>query len=192
MGESASLKNHFLIATPSMKDPNFYHGVIYICEHSLEGAMGIVVNLPLNVTLGDIFDNMQIHSTNPNMSQDHVFAGGPVHQEIGFVLHKPSLGKWQSSLKLKDDIVITTSKDILEATAHEEFTRPSAMLLALGYAAWSPGQLEQELKDNSWLVWPASSELLFDTPPEDRWLKAGQLMGVDFNNHLISTDIGHA
>jgi putative transcriptional regulator len=172
-----------------MRDPHFAHSVIYICEHSPEGAMGIVINLPLNIHLGDVFQNMNIATTDTHLSETPVLAGGPVQQERGFVIHRSSLKeKWESSLALTQHLSITTSKDILQAIA--EHKGPRDMLIALGYASWAGGQLEEEIAQNSWLCSPADPQILFDIPAENRWRAAAALLGVDIDH--LSSDVGHA
>lgn len=186
--ETANLTNHFLIATPSLKDPTFSKTVTYICEHNNKGALGIIINRPIQeIKLDQIFTEMEITITNHNLEQT-VYSGGPVHPEQGFILHSPS-GNWSSSLKIADNIALTTSKDILTAIAQgQEAVNHS--LIALGYAGWGEGQLEQELTSNSWLSVPADPNIIFSTPIESRWQKAMQLLGIDLT--FLSNHIGHA
>lgn len=188
MGVFTSLKDHFIIAMPNLLDPNFSRSVTYICEHTPEGAMGIIINYPLSIHLGDIFENMEIISDDEDLNDMIVLAGGPIQQERGFVIHQPSEDQWESSLELNDNLCITTSKDILEAMANHD--GPENAIIALGYAGWGAGQLEQEISENSWLLSPASSKILFETPPDKRWHAAAKLVGVNIEH--ISTDIGHA
>lgn len=189
MSVYTSLRNHFLIAMPNMVDPHFNHSVIYVCEHSSNGAMGFAINLPLlNIHLGDVLQNMNILTQNQQLSSTPVLAGGPLQQERGFVLHRPSRDQWESSLALTTSLSITTSKDILMAIANHK--GPKDMLIALGYAGWEGGQLEKEIIQNAWLCGPADPQILFDVAPENRWRAAGALLGVDMD--AISLDIGHA
>lgn len=189
MGVYTSLRDHFLIAMPTMADPHFSHAVIYLCEHSPEGAMGIVVNLPLSIKLGDVLENMNIKSLDKQISTTPVLSGGPIQQERGFVLHRPSVAdKWESSLALTKNISITTSKDILLAIAN--YQGPQEIIVALGYAGWESGQLEREISENAWLCGPADPQILFDIPAENRWRAAGALLGVDMD--AISYEVGHA
>lgn len=182
-----SLRNHLLIAMPSLEDPNFFHTVTYICEHNDEGAMGIVINRPTDITLAELLAQLEI-TPEPELDvTTSVFEGGPVHHEHGFLLHTP-IGNWSASLPITEQIALTTSKDILEAIA--QGAGPDRYLLALGYAGWGAGQLEEELAANAWLSGPASLALLFDTPVEKRWEEAAALLGVDL--HLLSSDTGHA
>lgn len=188
MGVYTSLRDHFLIAMPSMAEPHFNHSVIYICEHSPEGAMGIVINLPLSIHLGDVLQNMNIKTDDDKIAQTPVLAGGPIQQERGFVIHRASNDKWESSLALTKSISITTSKDILLAIANHK--GPKDVIIALGYAGWESGQLEKEIAQNAWLCGPADPQVLFDIPPESRWRAAGALLGVDMD--CLSTEVGHA
>ncbi|WP_297527291.1 YqgE/AlgH family protein [Thiohalobacter sp.] len=187
MDPGQSLRNHFLIAMPTLADPNFFHTVTYICEHDEEGAMGIVVNRLTDMSLGDIFAHMHIEARTPDVPDLPVFQGGPVQPERGFVLHQP-LGDWEATLRVTEDIGLTASQDILEAMAAGH--GPYRALIALGYAGWGAGQLEQEMADNAWLSGPADPTILFETPVKDRWEAAARLIGVDVN--LISGDTGHA
>jgi putative transcriptional regulator len=187
MSDPSNLTNHFLIAMPQLADPNFFHTVTYICEHNKDGAMGIVINRPLDIELGEILGQMDLTTNNPTTSHQHIFLGGPVQQERGFVLHKPT-GGWDSTMAITDEISITTSRDILSAIAQGQ--GPAEYLIALGYAGWGEGQLEREIVENAWLSGPASLPVLFDTPFEERWKAAAALLGVDLN--LLSGDAGHA
>ena len=186
MADSDFLTNHFLIAMPGLADPNFFHTVTYICEHDADGAMGIVINRPLDLRLGDILTHMDITAI-PEAAELPVFQGGPVQTERGFVLHEP-LGDWDATLQVSEDIGVTASQDVLASIAAGGGPRRS--LIALGYAGWGAGQLEREMADNAWLSGPATAEVLFDTPVEKRWAAAAALLGVDVN--LLSGDAGHA
>lgn len=179
--------DHFFIAMPAMKDPNFEQTVTYICQHNDEGALGIVINRTIDLTVGDVFDQMKIAQHQSTKSDTPVHYGGPVQSERGFILHQ-DLGNWDSTLKINGDIGLTTSRDILEAMAINQ--GPNRALLALGYAGWGAGQLEREMTENAWLNWPADEELIFETPVEQRWTKAAGLLGIDLS--LLSTDAGHA
>lgn len=182
-----SLRNHLLIAMPMLEDPNFFHTVTYICEHNDEGAMGIVINRPTDISLGDLLKQLDIVPDEGLDTTVPVFEGGPVQHEHGFLLHTP-VGNWNASLPITEQIALTTSKDILESLAVG--AGPERYLLALGYAGWGPGQLEEEISANTWLSGPATLELLFDTPPEKRWHQAAALLGVDLG--LLSSETGHA
>ncbi|MGD8573823.1 MAG: YqgE/AlgH family protein [Gammaproteobacteria bacterium] len=179
--------NHLLIAMPTLGDPNFSQTVTFICEHTAEGALGIIVNRPLDVQLGDVFEQLSLTAGDERAAQAPVFAGGPVQQERGFVIHRP-IGEWEATLQVDDDIGVTSSRDILVAMA--EGRGPEQSLVALGYAGWGAGQLEAEVAENSWLSVPADERILFETPSEKRWEEAARLLGVDLN--LLSGDAGHA
>lgn len=184
---SGSLRDHFLIAMPGMHDSSFAHTVTYICEHSEKGAMGIVVNNVTPLLLGDIFTQMQLGRGKSEVRKQPVVAGGPVQVERGFVLHARDAG-WQATLHVSPQISLTASRDIIEALA--EGRGPDEFLIALGYAGWGEGQLEAEIAANTWLTLPADSQILFNTPFEQRWTAAAQPLGIDLN--LISSVAGHA
>ena len=185
--EHTNLTNQFLIAMPSLKDPNFEKTVTYICAHNEEGAMGIVINKPLDLELGQIFEQMDIPTDNSDHCDKRVFHGGPVHTDRGFILHHAD-SQWDSSIVVSDNICVTTSKDILEAIATGD--GPGEALIALGYAGWARGQLEQELMDNAWLSGPADENIIFNTPFEQCWQSTARHMGIDIDR--LSPDIGHA
>lgn len=186
MATANSLVNHFLIAMPNLGDPNFQRTVTYICEHTSEGAMGIVVNRPLEMNLSEVFEQMGIKEAR-KYSDIAVHMGGPVQNNRGFVLHAP-LGDWESTLPVTDTIGVSTSRDVLLAIAEEK--GPKDYLLALGYAGWGAGQLEQEMAQNAWLCGPASTDILFHTPPPARWAAAVRLLGIDVTR--LSGETGHA
>ncbi|WP_028885026.1 YqgE/AlgH family protein [Teredinibacter turnerae] len=181
-----SLRDHFLVAMPGLSDPIFSRSVTYVCDHSEQGAMGIVINQPLDLKLGDIFEQLAIEHT-PQPVNRPVLAGGPVNMQRGFVLHRDT-GNWESTLHITAEICLTASRDIVSAMAMDE--GPKSAIFALGYAGWSPGQLEGELANNSWLVVPAETGIIFDTPVEERWNATAKLLGIDLN--LISSEAGHA
>lgn len=188
MNMQTSLRDHFLIAMPNLRDPNFEQSVTYICEHSAEGAMGIVLNAPMAVSLGDVLNSLDIHCTHPEVCQRPVLAGGPVQTDRGFVIHSNDKTHWKSSLSLNSEISITTSSDILAALADNK--GPTYSTVALGYAGWEPGQLEQELTENAWLCGPADLDIIFNCPVDERWRAATALMGVHLEH--LSLDMGHA
>lgn len=185
--EPGYLKNHFLIAMPTLADPNFFHSVVFLCEHSAEGAMGIVVNQPLVITLGEVLQHIEIEPDRREVGQHPVYLGGPVRRDALFVIHQP-LQHWESTLVVTDSVGVTTSPDILKALAADEFHGKT--LVALGYAGWSAGQLEQEIADNAWLSGQADTRILFNTPAEERWSAAAALLGVDISR--LSGEVGHA
>lgn len=172
---------------PTLADPNFQQSVTYVCEHNEQGAMGIVINRPLDIQLGDVLQHMDIEADDPRIAHQIVYLGGPVQTERGFVIHRP-LGRWEAMLQVSDSIGITTSQDILSAIARGE--GPERAVIALGYAGWGPGQLEKEMLANAWLSGPADASIIFDLPWEKRWEAAAALVGVDINR--ISADVGHA
>lgn len=183
----SSLANQFLIAMPNLADPHFFHTVTYICEHNEHGALGIVINRPMEIKLSDVLNQMTLITQHSDIANLPVFSGGPVQPERGFVIHQPR-GTWESSLFITEDIAITTSQDILTAIAGGE--GPAKLLIALGYAGWGPGQLEKEIADNAWLSNTADPKVLFELPPIERWAAAAKLMGIDLN--LLSAQAGHA
>ncbi|MEE9492150.1 MAG: YqgE/AlgH family protein [Gammaproteobacteria bacterium] len=178
------LGNQLLIAMPSLQDQNFSHSVTFLCKHNADGAFGLVINRPSDMSIGDIFSD-QISRQNPQS----VYIGGPIHQDRGFVLHQP-IGQWQSTLHITETLGMTVSSDILIAIADKHRLAPEHSLVSIGYAGWAAGQLEQEIAENSWLTCPASPDLLFDTPADMVWLQAAQTLGIDLT--LISTHAGHA
>jgi putative transcriptional regulator len=184
---SDCLRNHFLLAMPSLGEGIFSHSITYICEHGESGAMGIVINQPLELTVGEIFDHLQI-SSHRDFSAEPIMAGGPVQIDHGFVLHRNCPQQWEASLRVTPEITLTTSRDILRSIARG--TGPEEHLIALGYAGWAAGQLEHELAENSWLTLPADSEIIFSTPYQQRLSRAAAMLGVDMN--LISGQAGHA
>lgn len=170
-----------------MGDPNFSKTVTYLCAHNDEGAMGIVINRPMKIALGEILSEMSIESGNCSADAQPVYLGGPVHRDRGFIIHNPANG-WDSTIQVTDELAVSTSRDILEAIGAGD--GPQETLVALGYAGWGAGQLEQEMAQNAWLNGPASMEIIFRTPPEQRWQVAVAEMGVDLS--ALSSDIGHA
>lgn len=186
-----NLHHHFLIAMPSIQDPLFKRSVVYICEHNEEGAMGIIINKPLEqFTIEIVLHKLKIMPPNrdPAICLDKpVFAGGPLADDRGFILHTPRDG-FGSSISISPNTMITTSKDVLETLGTA--LQPANILVALGYSAWEQGQLESELLDNAWLTTPADSAILFHTPITSRWREAAKMIGIDIHN--ITSDAGHA
>jgi putative transcriptional regulator len=187
MSQTTSLANNLLIAMPSLADGNFAQSVTLICEHSDKGALGIVLNKPLDMKLGDVLTQMKLDTTQAATAAQPVLRGGPVHTDRGFVLHRPG-GEWDSTHKISDFIQVTTSRDVLAAMARGEGPRDA--FVALGYAGWEPGQLEREILDNSWLSVPMNEHLVFEVPFEQRWQAAWQLLGV--HSSRVSLVAGHA
>ncbi|MBU0499585.1 MAG: YqgE/AlgH family protein [Gammaproteobacteria bacterium] len=181
------LTNHFLCAMPGLQDPNFARSLTYLCEHSDQGAMGIIINRPMDLKLGDIFEQLSISAEDEVLHRIPVYQGGPVQAERGFVLHDDN-HSWDSTLSVAPGVSITTSRDILEAIAQNR--GPARFLMALGYAGWGAGQLAQELSHNAWLSGPADRDIIFSTPAEQRLIQAAACLGVNLN--LISSEAGHA
>jgi putative transcriptional regulator len=181
------LTNQFLIAMPALQDPNFHRTVTYLCAHNNEGAMGIVINRPLELNLGEVLDHMSIEVDNIQVNDMMVLQGGPVQRDRGFVIHEPA-GEWDAVLTVGDDIGVATSRDILTAVAHGD--GPKRAVVALGYAGWGAGQLEHEVLQNAWLSGPADSSIIFDLPYEERYESAARLLGVDLDR--LSGEAGHA
>lgn len=189
---SINLTHHFLIAMPAMADPHFTRTLTYICEHNDQGALGVVVNRPVDMTLRSLFDRLSLPIGDDEAGDAPIYFGGPVQTDRGFVLHEPT-GNWQSTLKVRDAIGLTTSKDILEAVGRGE--GPARLLVTLGYAGWSAGQLEHELGQNAWLsveagVASPGNSILFDLPADERLPAALALLGVDLAS--LSEHAGHA
>ena len=184
---SSNLTNQFLIAMPSLADPNFSHTVTYICAHNEDGAMGIVINRPLDLALGEVLRQMNMASESEEVDAIPVYHGGPVQTDRGFILHHSDT-EWQSSIRITEGMGIATSRDILQAIA--EGKGPKDSLVALGYAGWGAGQLEDEIKDNAWLSGPADMDIIFKTPSDKRWNAAAALLGVDLDT--LSNNVGHA
>lgn len=189
--ETTCLVNHFLIAMPAMDDPNFARTLTYICEHNAEGAVGIIINRPMDIRLGELFSRVAIplNAGLPSLRFANlpVHEGGPVQTDRGFVLHRTGQ-RWQSTLRVTDDIALTSSRDILHAMG--DTGEPGDVLVTLGYAGWTAGQLEWELAQNTWLTVEATPHILFDVPSESRLTAALGLLGVDFAN--LSDVAGHA
>lgn len=181
-----SLRNHILIAMPSLRDPIFANAITYICDHGSDGAMGLVVSKTLDIQLADVFEQMDL-DYNPELGRQPILAGGPVSPQRGFVLHKDK-GAWQSSIQITPEVTVTASRDIINAMSRGE--GPPDAQFVLGYAGWGAGQLEQELLENNWLTIPADIDILFHTPIEQRWHTAAQRLGVDL--HLLHRSPGHA
>ena len=179
--------NHLLIAMPTLADPNFSHTVTLICEHTEKGALGIVLNKPLPMKLSDVLSQMKLEPRDEQIAAQPVLRGGPLHNDRGFVLHRPG-GEWDATHRVSEFIQVTTSRDIL-ATSHGG-EGPSNAFIALGYASWEAGQLEREIRDNAWLTVPANESVVFDLPFEERWQRSWRLLGVDVDK--VSLVAGNA
>lgn len=185
--ELINLTDHFLLAMPNMADPNFAGTLTYICDHGDQGALGIVVNRPLSINLARLFEQIGLELPSGKIGQQPVYFGGPVQNERGFVLHRP-IGAWHSTLSIGGRVGLTTSKDILEATAQAQ--GPEQIIVSLGYSGWAAGQLEDEIKQNAWLTVKADPEVIFSLPPGERLPAALRLLGIDLA--MLSDAAGHA
>ncbi|MFZ4538156.1 YqgE/AlgH family protein [Propionivibrio sp.] len=185
--QSINLTDHFLIAMPAMDDPYFSKSLIYIAEHNEQGALGIIVNRPIDMSLATLLEKIDVPFEHPDFAKLPVFFGGPVQTDRGFVLHRP-IGEWQSTLVVNQDVGLTSSRDVLQAVAREG--RPREIMVTLGYSGWGAGQLEHELAENAWLTVPADPHILFDLPYEERLPSAMESLGIDFTN--LALQAGHA
>jgi len=181
------LNNQFLIAMPNLADAEFSHTVSYLCQHNAEGALAIVVNRPMDMTLGAIFDQMNISCLSEQVKKTPIFAGGPVYVDRGFIIHSKTEGSWDSSISVSDTTNLTSSRDILEAIAENK--GPEKYLVALGYAGWRAGQLEQEIMSNAWLNSPYEENILYEVPISQRWMMAASQIGVDITQ--LTAPAGH-
>ncbi len=186
-----NLTNQFLIAMPGMAGDTFEGTVIYLCEHTENGALGLVINKPIDIKLKNLFEKVELNLDRGDISDSPVFFGGPVQTERGFVLHDQldeEGGHYSSSLKIPGGLEMTTSKDVLEALSHG--AGPKRILVTLGYSGWGAGQLEDEMGRNNWINVNAQTDIIFDTPVEQRYDKALSLLGIDVR--MLSSDAGHA
>lgn len=180
--EDQSLANTFLIAMPSLNDPNFAKAVVYIYEHSDEGSMGFIINKPMQITLGEVLSHLDIEASAADTNSHAVLVGGPIGQENGFVIHEDPTAPTK-----QPEAMVSSSKEVLRTIA--EGNGPEKYIVTLGYSGWQPDQLSFELCHNDWLIAPYDPTILFDTPIEQRWQKAAQLIGVDINH--LSGQVGH-
>jgi putative transcriptional regulator len=192
MGSSAfNLSNQFLIAMPGMLDDSFAGSVVYLCEHSDKGALGLVINKPIDIKLKNLFDKVDLSLDREELAEQPVYYGGPVQTERGFVLHDKldaDAVQYSSTLSVPGGLDMTTSKDVLEALSNG--SGPRRILITLGYSGWSAGQLEDELGRNGWLTVDADPAIIFDTPIEQRYERALSLLG--FDPRMLSQEAGHA
>jgi len=189
--ERIDLTNQFLIAMPGMTDDAFAGSVIYLCEHNENGALGLVINKPISLTVGNLFEKVDLTLKEGELAGSPVFYGGPVQTERGFVLHEPldeEGGHYNATLAVPGGLEMTTSRDVLEALSNG--AGPRKILVTLGYSGWAAGQLEEELGRNGWLNVDAAPEIIFDTPVELRYERALGLLGID--PRMLSMDAGHA
>ncbi|HIV72065.1 MAG TPA: YqgE/AlgH family protein [Candidatus Aquabacterium excrementipullorum] len=186
-----NLTNQFLIAMPGMTDGNFAGAVVYMCEHTERGALGLIINRPIEIGVQQLFEKVDLVLERDDLLATPVYLGGPVQTERGFVLHEQldeEGGHYNSTLKIDGGLEMTTSRDVLEAMANG--AGPRKVLITLGYSGWSAGQLEEELSRNGWLSVPADREIIFDTPVEERYDRALSLLGID--RGFLSSEAGHA
>lgn len=184
----SSFENHLLIAMPTLDDPYFARSLTYICEHNDKGAMGLVINQPVGMSLKELINQADEDAiVLQERAEDIVLAGGPVSQDRGFILHTTQIG-WTSSLELTPDIMVTTSKDILSVLGNEK--APQKSIVTLGYAGWTAGQLEEEVQNNSWLLVEADLDLLFEVPIHKKWEAAVQKLGIDV--WQLAPEAGHS
>ena len=191
-----NLTNHFLIAMPGMEDGTFARSVVYVCEHTERGALGLIINKPGDINLGDLFQKVDLPLDRKELSAQPVFHGGPLQTERGFVLHeaifkdadKPTDPVYSSTMIIPGGLEMTTSRDVLEAISTG--SGPRKVMISLGYSAWGEGQLESELIDNAWLTVEADARLIFDTPVDQRYTQALQLLGLEA--WMLSGEAGHA
>ncbi len=184
---STSLTGHLLIAMPAMLDPNFHRTVSYICEHSDQGALGLIINRPLDMDFGEVMEQLDLSAARPGISSQPILQGGPVELQRGFVIHQQPK-QWDATVAVTDSIFVTTSQDILGAMAAG--SGPNKAQLVLGYSGWGPGQLEREITENAWLSVPAEPKLIFEVPFEQRYEESVALLGVDLSS--LSSQAGHA
>jgi putative transcriptional regulator len=193
-GARIDLTNQFLIAMPGMADETFAGSVVYLCEHTEKGALGLVINKPIDIKLKNLFEKVELSLDREDLADEPVYFGGPVQTERGFVLHERlgaagEEGPYNSTLAIPGgQLEMTTSKDVLEALSHG--AGPKKILVTLGYSGWTAGQLEDEIGRNGWLTVDAQPEVIFDTPVEQRYDRALQLLGID--PRMLSQDAGHA
>ena len=190
-GTPINLTNQFLIAMPGMADDTFAGAVVYLCEHTEKGALGLVINKPIDIKLRNLFEKVDLSLDREDLADAPVYFGGPVQTERGFVLHEKLAGDgiaYNSTLTVPGGLEMTTSKDVLEALANG--TGPTRVLVTLGYSGWSAGQLEDEMGRNGWINVGATPEVIFDTPVEKRYERALSLLGIDVR--MLSQEAGHA
>ncbi len=192
--QSINLTNQFLIAMPGMGDGTFAGTVVYLCEHTEKGALGLVINKPIDITLKNLFEKVELSLDREDLAEAPVYFGGPVQTERGFVLHEPLVegegvpGGYNSSLKIEGGLEMTTSKDVLEALSSG--AGPRKVLVTLGYSGWAAGQLEDEMSNNGWINVEAQPGIIFDTPVGERYDKALSLLGIHAG--MLSSAAGHA
>ena len=188
MGAGEYLNNQLLVAMPTLADPNFSHSVTLVCEHNERGALGLVINRPLEMRMSEVLDQLSLATEDARLRDMPVLAGGPVQRDRGFVLHRPGPQGWESTMRVSDTLHVTTSRDVLAAMVKGD--GPRQAVIALGYAGWEAGQLDEELLQNAWLTVPCDDSLIFDLPFEQRWHAGARLLGIELSR--ISTQAGRA
>ena len=189
--ERIDLTNQFLIAMPGMVDETFAGTVVYLCEHTERGALGLVINRPIDIKLRNLFEKVELTLEQEDLAEQPVYFGGPVQTERGFVLHEKGSAEgagYNSTMSVRGGLEMTTSKDVLEAMSSG--AGPKKVLVTLGYSGWKAGQLEDEIGRNGWLNVDADPSIIFDTPAEQRYERALSLLG--FDPRMLSQDVGHA
>jgi putative transcriptional regulator len=189
--EPVDFTHQFLVAMPGLGSDEFAGTVVYLCEHNDRGALGLVINKPIDIKLRNLFEKVDLSLEREDLAEAPVYYGGPVQTERGFVLHErldEGGGHYNSSMKLAGGLEMTTSKDVLEALSNG--AGPKRLLITLGYSGWAAGQLEDEMQRNSWINVPAAPEVIFDTPIEQRYDKALAILGIDAR--MLSQETGHA
>ena len=182
------LTNQLLVAMPALADPNFSHSVTLVCEHSERGALGIVINRPLEMKMSEVLEQLSLATGDARLLAMPVLGGGPVQKDRGFVLHRPGAQAFESTMPVSETLHVTTSRDVLASMARGD--GPVQAVIALGYAGWEAGQLEEEVLQNAWLTVPCDDTLIFELPYEQRWHAAARLLGVELSR--ISTQAGRA
>ncbi len=186
--EHDSYQNQFLVSMPQLDRSNFHRSVVLICKHDSEGAIGIVINRLTNHTMADIFEQLDLNvSSSINLNQP-IHAGGPVYPELGLIIHSGTATQWESSLQIGEDLILTSSTDILADLAQGK--GPERMLMSLGYSGWDAGQLEHEMQQNSWFITPVDNDILFEVEIAHKWKKSANLIGIDVAR--FSSLVGHA
>jgi putative transcriptional regulator len=188
MSAGAYLNNQLLVAMPTLADPNFSHSVTLVCEHNERGALGLVINRPLEMRMSEVLEQLSLETSDAGLRDMPVLAGGPVQRDRGFVLHRPGPQGWESTMRVSDTLHVTTSRDVLAAMVKGD--GPQQAVIALGYAGWEAGQLDEELLQNAWLTVPCDDSLVFELPFEQRWHAAARLLGIELSR--ISTQAGRA
>jgi putative transcriptional regulator len=188
MAAGTYFSNQLLVAMPSLADPNFSHSVTLVCEHNERGALGIVINRPLDMRMSEVLDQLSLVTQDARLRDMPVLAGGPVQRDRGFVLHRPGPQAFESTMQVSETLHVTTSRDVLAAMARGN--GPAHAAIALGYAGWEAGQLDEELLQNAWLTVPCDDSLIFELPFEQRWHAAARLLGIELSR--ISSQAGRA